>query len=136
MSKQYGVKNFIHIANEFLNPDLSTEEGIEKYLTGWFCFQYGTTPNDARLLDMTLEELLVLYQMHRIKEDPNYYTNQVGNNDYEEWLKKEMADEYVTVEENIKQMEAYDQEYTEKISKQFPDKIETSFDELKKFIDE
>jgi hypothetical protein len=132
MPKQYGVKNFIHIANEYLNPDLSTEDGIEKYLTGWFCFQYNTTPNDDRLLDMTLEELLVLYQMHRIKEDPNYYASQTGNNDYEDWLKKEMAEEYATVEENIQQMEEHDREYTEKIRKQFPDVIETDFSMLHK----
>jgi len=137
MSKQYGVKNFIHIANEFVNPDLTTFEGIQKFLMGWYCFQYGTTLNDDKLLDMTVEELMVLYQMHRIKDDPQYYEEQTNEAlmDHEDWVKKEMeemGEEYMSDEDYAKFVAEYDQKMTEKIRGKFPDKITTDFSKFNK----
>lgn len=134
MSKQYGVKNFIHIANAYVNPDVSTISGIEKFLIGWYCFKFNTTPIDEKLLDMTLEELMVLYQMHRIKDDPQYFDEQTNDKlkSYEDWLKEEMGEAYVSEEENIQQIEANDREFTERVRSQFPDKIETDFSQFQK----
>lgn len=133
-ARKYGVKNFLHIANELLNPNTDTLDGIQKYLETWFCFKYDTTPNDARLQEMTLEELMILYQMHRIKEDPNYYAEQTNpqTESYEEWLQREMGSEYASEEENIKQIEEADKEFTKKVRERFPDKITTDFAQFQK----
>lgn len=134
MSKQYGVKNFIHIANDYVNPDTTTIAGIEKFLIGWFCFKFDTVPSDEKLLDMTTEELMVLYQMHRIKDDPQYFDEQTNEKQkgYEDWLKEEMGDAYVSEEQNIQEIQASDKEFTERVRSQFPDKVETDFSQFQK----
>lgn len=134
MSKQYGVKNFIHIANDYVNPDVTTMGGIEKFLTGWFCFKFNTTPNDDRLQEMTLEELMVLYQMHRIKDDPNYAQEQLSpsGDTYEDFLRKEMGEEYVSEEENIRILQEEEEAFTKRIRDQFPERVETDFSQFAK----
>lgn len=134
-NRSYGLKNFIHIANDLVNPDLHSLEGIKKHLMTWYVIKHNTTYQDEKLLDMTVEELLVLYNVHRIYEDPAYYQQQTGtvtqsDEEYEKWLAEEMGEEYVTEKENIEQMEAHDKEYTEKVRSQFgelPDEITTDF---------
>lgn len=134
MSKQYGVKNFISIANEYVNPDVTTMTGIQKFLIGWFCFKFNTTENDDRLQDMTLEELMVLYQMHRIKEDPLYAQEQMSpsGNSYEDFLKEQMGEDYVSEEEQIRQIEEEEKEFTKRIRDQFPERVETDFSQFAK----
>ncbi|NIU87504.1 MAG: hypothetical protein GWN56_09530 [Nitrosopumilaceae archaeon] len=131
----FNLKNFARIAHAKLNPDISTLEGLKQFLTNWYCFQYGVTEKDDKLLSMTVEELIILYQMHRIKEDPEYYNNIINpsaQDSYEEWLKKEMGDEYVTEEENVSQILKEQEDYTKKIRDQFPDKVTTDFDQFRK----
>lgn len=131
--KQYGVKNFIQIANQYVNPDVSTLGGIQKFLMGWYAFKFNTTLNDDKLLEMTLEELMVLYQMHRIKDDPGYFEEQTTKQaSYEDWLKEEMGEDYVSEEENVKEIQAHEEEYTKRIRAQFPDRIETDFSQFAK----
>jgi hypothetical protein len=130
MSKEYGIKNFVRIANEYMNPnELNSLESITKFLIGWFCVQFNTTFLDPRLQELTTEELLVLYNMYRIKEDPNYVTEVLSpsKDNYEEWLKREMGEDYASEEQNIKQLEAEEKEFTKKVREKFPDKITTSF---------
>jgi hypothetical protein len=135
--KQYGVKNFIHIANEYVNPDVTTVAGIEKFLIGWYCFKFNTTPNDDKLGEMTLEELMVLYQMHRIKDDPNYFTEQTAadKQTYEDWLKEEMGEDYASEEANIQAIEQEEKDYTKKVRdrfKELPERIDTDFSQFQK----
>lgn len=138
--KSYGIKNFLHIANAKVNPELNSAANIKTFLMSWFVLKHETTFQDERLLNMTLEELLVLYNMHKIHEDPGFYQQQTGtvsaeDAEYEAWLKEEMGDEYVTEKENIEQMEAHDKEYTEKVRKQFgelPDTVTTDFSQFEK----
>lgn len=132
--KQYGVKNFISIANEYVNPDVSTMAGIQKFLIGWFCFKFNTTENDDRLQAMTLEELMVTYQMHRIKEDPLYAQEQMSpsGSSYEDFLKEQMGDEYVSEEEQIRLQEQEEKEFTKRIRDQFPERVETDFSQFTK----
>lgn len=137
MSREYGVKNFIHIANEFVNPDVTTFEGIQNFLIGWYCFQYGTTPKDDKLLDMTVEELMVLYQMHRINNDPNYYQEQTNDDlmDHDDWVKKEMeemGEEFMDDKAYADFVQDYDQKMTEKIRNQLPQEITTDFSKYNK----
>lgn len=131
---KYGVKNFIYIAKENVDPDLTTFDGIQRFLITWFCDKYNTTRNDPRLLDMTLEELLVLYQEYRIKDDPNYFRDQTDPTvtSYEDWLKKEMGEDYLSEEASVEASEEYDREYTKKIREKFPDKVTTDFSQFKK----
>ena len=134
MSKQYGVRNFINIANDYVNPDITTIAGIEKFLIGWYCFKFNTTILDEKLLELTTEELMVMYQMHRIKDDPQYFEEQTNDKlkGYEEWLKEEMGEAYVSEEQNIQQIEASDKEFTERVRSQFPDKVDTDFSQFQK----
>jgi len=137
MSKSYGVKNFIQIANDYVNPDVTTFEGIQKFLIGWYCIKFETTPNDPKLLDMTIEEIMVLYQMHRISDDPTYYQEQLNDDiiDHDDWVRKEMeemGEEFLEGEDYAKFVEEYDQKLTEKIRAQFPDEIKTDFSKLNK----
>jgi len=129
---KYGLKNFIRIANDIVNPDTSTFEGLKDALISWYCFQFNVSTKDPMLLEHTIEELLVLYQMYRIKEDPSIVAEELNPEvkDFEQWLKDEMGEDYVSDEEMVEGMVQSDEEYTERIRSQFPDKITTNFKEL------
>lgn len=91
--------------------------------------------NDPRLLDMTVEELLVEYQMHRIQKDSTILQTELGikpkeEEDFEDWLKKEMGDEYITHEEMVADMQAGEKKLQEKIRKEYPDSIATDFSQF------
>jgi uncharacterized membrane protein required for colicin V production len=85
---------------------------------------------------MTLEELLVLREMHRVKKDRDILKKTLipEADEYEQWLQKEMADSYVSEEEMVEGMLQYDKESKEKRDAQdkqaLPDKITTDFSEL------
>jgi len=135
MSKKYGVKNFLHIANDYINPDLTKLDGIQRWLMGWFAYTYKTTLNDDKLVDMTIEELLVLYNMHRIKDDPNYYEEQTveSSENYEDWLKKEMGESYLTDNEMVEGMQEEELKHSKKLKeyiKTLPSKVTTDFSQF------
>lgn len=132
MSKKIDVrKRFMKIAYDQLNPDLSSLDGLEQTLVNWYCFQYNVPPNDDKLLSMTLEELLVLNQMHRIHDNPELAEEfDPKFKSYEDWLKAEMGDDYVSDEDMIAQMEAYEREEKEiekEILETYPESITTNF---------
>jgi hypothetical protein len=142
MSK-YGLLNFLRIADAHVNADTSTFDGLERQLKAWFAFKYNTTLEDPRLLDMTLEELLVLHQMHRVKDNPEVI-EEVFNPEvksFEEWLKKEMGESYVSDEQMVEQVLEYDKAEAAKreeadaqakiITEELPDKILTDFSQLR-----
>lgn len=138
-----GVLAFIKAAHAMLHADTSSMEGFERFLVSWYCFKYNVPPNDEKLLEMTLEELATLYFMHRIKEDPSFIAETVaGKDDYEEWLKQEMGEDYISDEEMVQQMVEYDKRQAFKNSnensiedleaivknlKDLPDRITTQF---------
>ena len=111
----YTLKNLEQIANEQLHGKTDTLVGIQRKLTAWFCLTLNTTPTDPRLLDMTLEELIVFYLTHKISTDPDYVPES-EKDDYEAWLKKEMGEDYVSEEaaqvklENEEKVEEKNQE--------------------------
>src|SRR5574338_1700687 len=102
MSK-LGILNFVRAAHEMVNERTSSMEGLDKFLVAWFCTKFNTTPNDERLQEMTLEELVTVYYMSRIQEDPATIERLIsdGDDDYERWLREEMEEEYVTDEEMV-----------------------------------
>lgn len=127
--KNFGITNFLHIAHSYVNPAINNLADMRKYLIGWFCIEYKTTMNDERLLNMTVEELLVLFQMKRIHDDPNYYQAQVNpvEDDYEDWLKTQMGDNYVSLADQEKELKKLDQEFMDKLREEYPDEITTDF---------
>ena len=129
---KYGLKNFLRVADSYVNPKVDNYEGIIKSLTSWYCFQFNVSLKDPVLQEHTLEELLVLYQMHRIKNDPNILNEELNPEvkDFESWLKDEMGEDYVTDEEMVEGVVEYDIEYTKRIRDQFPDKITTDFTKI------
>lgn len=91
--------------------------------------------NDPRLLDMTVEELLVEYQMHRIKKDPTIIHTELNikpkeEDDFEEWVKREMGQDYLTHEQMVEGMQEEEKEFQEKVRKQYPDKVATDFSQF------
>ena len=129
---KYSTRKLVQIANDFVNPDLSTTDGVQKYLMGWFCLRFETTLNDERLLRMTLEELIVLYSMHQIKDDPNYVTKVLGpqEDEYEKWLRESMGESYVSEDKQIELAEQEEKDYQKKMDALLPKKITTDFSGL------
>jgi hypothetical protein len=138
MSK-FGILNFVRAANEMVNAKTSTLEGLERWLISWFCLKFNTSPNDDRLQEMTLEELVTLFYMHKIQEDPKFVESMAfdTDDDFERWLQEEMGDEYITDEEMVQGMLQYEQDSKERRKlrdaqskirlKDLPDKITTDF---------
>lgn len=132
MSK-YGLKNFVEIAKNYVEPDTSTMDGLQQFLIGYFCLKLKTNFNDERITGLTFEELLILYNMHRISEDPDYYYRVTNNTtkeqeEYEKFLKEEMKEDYVSDDDYVKFMEEYEKKEKEAIEEQFPNKITTKFE--------
>lgn len=124
-----GVLAFVKAAHAMLNADTSSMEGFERFLVSWYCFKYNVPPNDDKLQEFTLEELATLYFMHRIKEDPNFVADTVSSkDDYEEWLRQEMGDDYLNEEQMTEQMVEY--EKSQKLTKASED-LATSGEDLK-----
>jgi len=134
VKNSYGIKNFTRIANENFSADTTTLEGIETALKSWFCFAFNTTLNDERLLNMTLEELVVTHQMHRIKNNPQEVTEELDSEgqDYETWLKESMGEDYVTDDEMVKAMQEEEKEFQEKVRKKYPERVTTDFTQFQK----
>jgi hypothetical protein len=144
MSK-LGVLNFVKAAHEMVNANTASMEGLERYLIAWFCTKFETTPNDERLQELTLEELVTFYYMHKLQDDPQTIERLItdGEDDYERWLREEMEEEYVTDEEMVQGMLQYeesqkdkrrnkDQELRAKL-RELPDRITTEFPKLSTF---
>jgi hypothetical protein len=138
MSK-LGVLNLVKAAHDMINARTDSMEGLERYLVAWFCTKFETTPNDPRLDEMTLEELVTVYYMHKLHNDTETVSRLIsdGEDEYEKWLKQEMEDEYVSDEEMVQGMLQYennqkdnrrakDEEMKAKL-KELPDKITTVF---------
>jgi hypothetical protein len=138
MSK-FGILNFVRAANEMVNAKTESMEGLERWLVSWFCAKFNTTPNDDRLQEMTLEELVTFFYMHKIQEDAQFVERMSfdQDDDFERWLKEEMAEEYVTDEEMVQGMLQYEQNSKDKRKQQdehfkaqlkdLPAKITTNF---------
>lgn len=138
MSK-LGVLNLVKAAHEMVNARTDSMEGLERFLVSWFCTKFETTPNDPRLDEMTLEELTVFYYMNRIQDDPEVIPRllQDGEDEYEKWLREEMADEYVTDDEMVEGMLQYEENQKDKRRvkdeeararlKDLPERITTEF---------
>ena len=72
---------------------------------------------------------MVLFYVHKIHDDPNWYEAQNQPNDeedYEEWIKKMMGDDYTTEEEMVEDMVKYEEEEKQMVA-QLPESISTDF---------
>lgn len=141
---KYGLLNFLRIADAYINSDVSTIDGLERHLKSWFALKFNTTLDDPKLLDMTLEELVVLHEMHRIKADPSIVEETFNPEvkSYEEWLRQEMGDSYVSDEEMVEGMLQYDEASVQKRKENdnikpddLPDVITTDFSNLREWED-
>jgi hypothetical protein len=122
-----------------VNAKTESMEGLERWLVSWFCAKFNTTPNDDRLQEMTLEELVTFFYMHKIQEDAQFVERMSfdQDDDFERWLKEEMAEEYVTDEEMVQGMLQYENNQKDKRRqqddelrrqlKELPDRITTDF---------
>jgi uncharacterized protein FAM83 len=138
MSK-LGVLNLVKAAHDMVHARTDSMEGLERFLVTWFCTKFETTPNDPRLEEMTLEELVTVFYMHRLSEDPKVVQQLVhdGEDEYEKWLKQEMEDEYLSDEEMVQGMVQYEENQKDKRRakdgemkaklKDLPERITTEF---------
>lgn len=130
----YSLKKLEKIANDWVSGKTDTLQGIENRLISWFCFTLNTTPTDPRLLEMTLEELIVFYLGHKIHADPSYMLT-ADKDEYEEWLKQEMGENYISEDQMVEaqiEIDKKEQEIYEKIKDKLPDKITTDFSQINK----
>ena len=126
------LNNLIRLANSYVNADLQTFAGFRKHLTAWYCFKFNTTFKDPTFLDHTFEELVLLYLMHEVKDNPQNYSKVLGDKeeeDYESWIKSQMGDDYVSEEEMVDQM-VNSTKQEEELAKQLPDRITTDFSQF------
>ena len=130
MSKVDIRKQYLKLAYEQLNPTTNDMGALQQVLVNWFCFQFNTTPNDQRLLDMRLDELLVLRMMHEIKERPQVVDEiKSGYEEFEEWLKTQMGDSYKSIDQMASDVEKLDQQEQE-IAEELPTRIDTDFNSV------
>lgn len=124
-------KRFLKLAYEQLNPDTTTLAGVEQALVNWFCEKYDIPPSDPRVGEMYLEELMVMWQMHRLRNNPELVNEiDAGAGSYEEWLKKEMGEEYVSPEEmqaKADALEAQEKAEIKALESKLPERITTDF---------
>jgi len=127
MSKPDLRKQYLQLAYDQLNPKDSNLKALEQVLTNWFCLKFNTTPNDERLLGFRLDELLLFRMMHEIYDRPSVM-EEIGpqGDEYEEWLKKEMGEDYKSMDQEIAQAEKLEAE-EKALSEALPDRIETDF---------
>lgn len=127
MSKLDLRKQYLKLAYDQLNPKENSLKALEQVLTNWFCLKFSTTPNDERLLGMRLDELLLFRMMHEIHDRPSVI-EEIGpqGDEFEEWLKKEMGEDYKSMEQEVEQAEKLEAE-EKAILDTLPDKIETDF---------
>jgi len=129
----YSLKNFEVIAKEYINGKTDTLEGIETRLTAWYCITFNTTFHDPKLLEMTLEELIILYYMHLLKNNPELLSEE-EKDEYEEWLKKQMGNKYVSEDQMVQHATGYEEaekKRLEEIKNRLPEKITTDFSAIR-----
>lgn len=129
--KKKSLKKIIKLANECLNPDTSTVEGLKTYLKTWYVLKFNVPFKDPVLLSHSLEELLVLYYVHAIKDNPSI-AEEVLESDvqsYEEWLQQQMGEDYVSEEEMVNNMVEYTNKEQE-IAKDLPDDLSLDLSNL------
>lgn len=131
MSKLDLRKQYLQLAYHQLNPKENTLKALEQVLVNWFCLKFTTTPNDARLLGMRLDELLLFRMMHEINDRPSVL-EEIGpqGDEYEEWLKKEMGVEYKSAEDMVVSHEQLE-EQEKTIAESMPARIDTDFTAIK-----
>lgn len=131
MNKVDVRKRFLQLAHSQLNPKSIGIENLEQALCNWYMFQYNVPPNDDKMLSMTLEELFVLRQMHNLRDNPQLAEElDSSQGSYEEWLKKEMGDEYESPEELLareEEQEKIAKEEEDRLIKDLPTMITTDF---------
>lgn len=124
-------KRFLQLAYEQLHPDTTTLAGVEQALVNWFCEKYDIPPSDPRVGELYLEELMVMWQMHRLRNNPELMNEiDVGAGSYEDWLKKEMGEDYVSPEEmqaRAEALEAREKEEIKALEDRLPSRITTDF---------
>lgn len=127
MSKLDLRKQYLQLANHQLNPSGNDFRALEQVLTNWFCLKFNTTPNDERLLGMRLDELLLFRMMHEIHDRPSVL-EEIGpqGDEYEEWLKNEMGNDYKSMDDMVASQEKMDSD-EKQLAENLPDKIETDF---------
>ena len=127
MSKLDLRKQYLQLAYNQLNPENNDVKALEQVLVNWFCLKFNTTPNDHRLLSMRLDELLLFRMMHEIHERPSVM-EEVGSpkDEYENWLKQQMGEEYRSVEQMVEVHERLEQE-EKALADNLPGRVDTDF---------
>lgn len=127
MSKLDLRKQYLKLANDQLNPVGNDFKALEQVLTNWFCLKFNTTPNDERLLGMRLDELLLFRMMHEIHDRPSVL-EEIGpqGDEFEDWLKREMGDDYKSMDQMVAQHEKLEEE-EKVVAESLPEKIHTDF---------
>lgn len=127
------LKKLVKLAKQKLEPDTSTVAGFKQFLMTWYVLHFNTTFKDPVLLSHTLEELIVLYYVHKLNADPNFADAVLApentEQSYEDWLKERMGDDYIPEDEMVNNMVEYSKKEKE-LAEKLPDRIDTNFSML------
>ena len=126
MSKLDLRKQYLKLAYEQLNPSSNDFSALEQVLVNWFCLKFNTTPNDPRLLNFRLDELMLFRMMNEIHERPGVLQEIQTDDEYEQWLKHEMGDQYQSMKDMAEGITT-ENKLDEEVAKSLPSRIETDF---------
>lgn len=138
MTQKRNIQAIIKKANDYVNAKVEDTAGLKRHLTAWYCFNFNTTFKDPTFLSHTFEELLLLYFMFKLKENPDSYrhiTHAEEARSYEDFLKNMMGEDYVSEDQMVEQLANYDKKEKE-YAATLPDIITTDFSNLGSDINE
>ena len=113
------IKKLKQIAKNKVNREIENTDDLIEFLSTWWSNKYQLPSNHPLFLAKTLEELVVDYYVDKFISDPKSIDEEERKKAEEDWLKKEMGDEYheeydYLVDPNISENEK------KEIEEQFP----------------
>ena len=99
------INNIKRIAYNNVIKDVNDKESLFEYLKRWWCRQYNRPYKDPLLGEYSFEDLVLEYYEILFMEDKEELSkyeselNAESEEEYEDWLKNRMGDDYQTNEE-------------------------------------
>jgi hypothetical protein len=99
LNNTYSLRILKHVAYKNVTKEIEDYEDFEKAIIKWYCNKYNITDIDSRVLDKTIESIIIEYYEDLFNNDPNElkaYKDGYDNVEEaeREMAKKDMGDEY------------------------------------------
>jgi hypothetical protein len=114
---EYSIQILKKKVAKTIDGGIETVDDLQRFLANWWCRYYNKPYNSKEILDYTLDELLIEYLELSYFQDARQYRKEsdieepssAEEDADEEWLKKQMGKDYITIdnqEEALKGSEA------------------------------